>query len=321
MKIILTGGAGFIGSNLAKSLLQDKRVSALHIIDNLSNGSLDNLKTHLDHPKLNFHKMDIRDIGGLNKIFKGADVVNHQAALGSVPRSVKDPITTNEVNIGGTLNVFKAAVDQGVKRVVFASSSSVYGDQKDPLKIEKKTGIALSPYAVTKQVTELYAKAFALNYRFEYIGLRYFNIFGPFQSPQGPYAAVIPLFCEALLSGKNPEIFGDGLQSRDFTYVENAVQANNNAIFTQNKEAVNQFYNIACGERTTLLELVSLLEGVGGKKTSVSHLPERKGDIKHSLADINKAKELLGYQVALDIREGLKYTYNWYKNQYAKNKK
>jgi UDP-N-acetylglucosamine 4-epimerase len=236
--------------------------------------------------------------------------------LGSVPRSINDPLTTNEVNITGTLNIFTAAKEKKIKRVVYAASSSTYGDHPGLPKREDKIGNPISPYAVTKYVNELYARVYANLYEIEFIGLRYFNIFGPKQDPHGPYAAVIPLFAEALLNNEPPTINGDGRHSRDFTYVDNAVQANLLSLFTTNAEAINQVYNIACGIQTSLLEL---FEGL--KKESASSLqpiygPERTGDVKHSMADISKAQKLLGYSVKVPVEEGLQKTFRWYKEHH-----
>lgn len=255
MNILVTGGAGFIGSNLSEALLQDERVTSVRVFDNLATGSRKNIESLLINPRFSFMEGDIRDYEACLAACDGVDLISHQAALGSVPRSIKDPITTNNVNITGTLNIFTAAKEKGVKRIVYAASSSTYGDHPGLPKVEDKTGKPLSPYAVTKLVNELYAGVYASLYNMELIGLRYFNIFGPKQNPAGPYAAVIPLFAQALLDNNPPTINGDGSTSRDFTYVENAVNANKLALFTDNPEAANQVYNIACGEQTTLLEL------------------------------------------------------------------
>jgi UDP-N-acetylglucosamine 4-epimerase len=243
------------------------------------------------------------------------NLITHQAALGSVPRSIKDPLTTNDVNITGTLNIFNAAKEKNIKRIVYAASSSTYGDHPGLPKTEDTIGKPLSPYAVTKYVNELYAKVYSDLYGIETIGLRYFNIFGPKQNPQGPYAAVIPIFVTHLLENKSPLINGDGSYSRDFTYVENAVQANILALFTENKEAVNQVYNIACGKQTSILKLFELLAGFASSGIKPSFGPERIGDVKNSLADISKAKKLLGYTPAVSVEDGLKKTFEWYKSK------
>ncbi|MCB0284946.1 MAG: GDP-mannose 4,6-dehydratase, partial [Calditrichaeota bacterium] len=238
--------------------------------------------------------------------------ITHQAALGSVPRSVNDPLTSNNVNITGTLNIFTAAKEAGIKRVVYAASSSTYGDHPGLPKVEDKIGNPLSPYAVTKYVNELYARVYASLYDMQLIGLRYFNIFGPKQNPNGPYAAVIPLFAEAIIISSSPTINGDGEHSRDFTYVDNAVQANLLSLFTEDAEAVNQVYNIACGQQTSLNQLFEYLCQEAGSNLKPVYGPERKGDVKHSLADISKAGKLLGYMPSVSVREGLKKTYEWY---------
>jgi UDP-N-acetylglucosamine/UDP-N-acetylgalactosamine 4-epimerase len=315
--ILVTGGAGFIGSNLVEGLLNDPRVGKVIVIDNLATGYLENLTPFFENPNFEFVKGDIRDYQTCLEVCEGIDFITHQAALGSVPRSINDPITTNEVNISGSLNIFNAAKEKGIKRVIFAASSSTYGDSKELPKVEDKIGKPLSPYAVTKYVVELYADVFARTYEgFEYIGLRYFNIFGPKQSPNGAYAAVIPLFAEALLKGNPPTINGDGSVSRDFTYVANAVQANLLAIFTEEKEAVNQIYNVACGDRTTLNELYFTLQDAAKSDLMPIYGSTRIGDIPHSLADINKIKSKLNYQEKVRVKEGLKLTFDWCKENY-----
>jgi UDP-N-acetylglucosamine/UDP-N-acetylgalactosamine 4-epimerase len=316
MRILVTGGAGFIGSNLVEQLLQDKRVSAVRILDNLATGSLENIKQFLAHPAFEFIEGDIRNFKTCLEACDGIDRISHQAALGSVPRSINDPLTTNEVNITGTLNIFTAAREKNIKRVVYAASSSTYGDHPGLPKVEDRIGNPLSPYAVTKFVNELYARVYANLYDMEFIGLRYFNIFGPKQNPNGPYAAVVPLFAESLLTNKPPVINGDGNHSRDFTYVDNAAQANILSLFTENKKAVNQVFNIACGEQTSLNDLFEILSTVDGSELKPIHGPERIGDVKHSLADISKAIQLLGFQVKVPVEEGLRLTYNWYKKHY-----
>ncbi len=314
MRILVTGGAGFIGSNMVEQLLQDKRVSFVRVLDNLATGSLQNLADFSNHPRFEFLEGDIRQFDTCLKACENIDVITHQAALGSVPRSIKDPLTTNEVNITGTLNVFTAAKDKNITRVVYAASSSTYGDHPGLPKVEDKIGNPLSPYAVTKYVNELYAKVYANLYGMQFIGLRYFNIFGPRQNPQGPYAAVIPLFIKALLENKAPLINGDGSHSRDFTFVSNAVQANIAAMFTENKEAVNQVYNIACGDQTSLLQLFDALKKEAGSSLNPLHGPDRAGDVKHSLADISKATSVLGYNPSVSVMDGLGSTFAWYKN-------
>ena len=310
--ILVTGGAGFIGSNLVEGLLNDPRVGFVRVLDNLATGNKSNLTEFLDDSRLEFMEGDICDYDTCIQAMEGIDLITHQAALGSVPRSIQNPLKTNEVNITGTLNVFTAAREVGIRRVVYAASSSTYGDSQTLPKTEDVIGNPLSPYAVTKVVSELYARVYAQLYNMEFVGLRYFNVFGPKQSPGGPYAAVLPLFVKALLTGEAPTIHGDGLQSRDFTYVANAVQANLLALFTDNQDALNQVYNIAYGEQTTLLDLFEKLKGISGVSLDAFHGPTRTGDVRHSLADISKARTLLGYDPAFDIDKGLKAAFDWY---------
>jgi UDP-N-acetylglucosamine 4-epimerase len=312
MKVLVTGGAGFIGSNLVNALINDERVTAVKVLDNLETGKFGNIAHLSKHSKFEFIEGDIRNYAICLGAAQGIDLVSHQAALGSVPRSVADPITTNDVNITGTLHVFNAARESGVKRIVYAASSSTYGDHPGLPKVEDRIGSPLSPYAVTKLVNELYAKVFAALYTMEFIGLRYFNVYGPHQNPRGPYAAVIPLYIKAFLEKKQPVINGSGEHSRDFTYVADVVQANLNALFTDNKKAVNHVYNIAKSGQTTLLDLVKALQEITGENIQPFHGPERKGDIKHSLADISKAKTLLNYDPHFSLKEGLRNTYEWY---------
>jgi UDP-N-acetylglucosamine 4-epimerase len=318
MNILITGGAGFIGSNLAEQLLQDKRVSMVRILDNLSTGTTKNIESFKSNDRFQFVEGDIRDYNKCMELCSGIDLVSHQAALGSVPRSISDPLTTNEVNITGTLNIFNAAKVNKVKRVVYAASSSTYGDHPGLPKEEDKIGNPLSPYAVTKYVNELYARVYSDVYGLEMIGLRYFNIYGPRQSPNGPYAAVIPLFAEALLSGHPPVINGDGSHSRDFTYVDNAVRANILSLFTGSPAAINQVYNIACGQETSLIQLFDFLREAAKSNLQPIFRSERKGDVKHSLADISKATQLLNYKPGISVREGLIKTFDWYKQSLNK---
>ena len=318
-KIVVTGGAGFIGSNLCEKLLEsDNKVTCL---DNFSTGKRENIHDFLANPNFTLIEGDIRDLDTCRKVVDKADYILHEAALGSVPRSVKDPITTNEVNISGFLNMLVAACDAGVKRFVYATSSSTYGDSVTLPKVEESIGKPISPYAVTKYVNELYADVFARTYRMECIGLRYFNIFGRRQSPDGAYAAVIPKFILQLMNRESPVINGDGEYSRDFTYIDNAIQANLLALNVQNPEALNTVYNIAYGERTTLNQLVAYLKKYLSAfdaeiaKLEVVYGPYRTGDIPHSMADISKAKRLLGYYPQYTVRQGLEETVQWY---YAK---
>lgn len=305
MHILLTGGAGFIGSHLLRAFIDLPETGRITVVDNLITGSRKNIEEVLRHPKVKFIEGDIRDIDLCKKLCEGVDAVCHQAALGSVPRSVADPLNTNDYNINGTLNIFQAAREEGIKRVVYASSSSVYGDESTLPKKENRVGKPLSPYAVTKIVNEFYAENFGRLYGMELIGLRYFNIFGPRQSPRGPYAAVIPLFMEAIRQDKPATINGDGSFSRDFTFVDNAVQANIKALLTDDQKAVNEAYNIACGERTSLNELWQMMNELAGKNIPAEYGPERPGDIPHSLADISKARKRLGYAPQVSVREGM----------------
>jgi len=316
MRILVTGGAGFIGANLVERLLQLPQVEKVRVLDNLATGSLRNIEEFREHPKFEFLEGDIRSYETCLKACEGIDRISHQAALGSVPRSINDPLTSNEVNVTGTLNMFTAAKESGIKRVVYAASSSTYGDHPGLPKVEDKIGNPLSPYAVTKYVNELYARVYANLYGLELIGLRYFNIFGPKQNPQGPYAAVVPLFIQAVLNNEPPTMNGDGETSRDFTYVANAVLANELALFTEDKVAVNQVYNIACGEQTTLNRLFEEIKQIAGSDLAPKYGPERMGDVRHSLADITKARENLQYQPATSIFGGLKPTFEWYRKQH-----
>ncbi len=312
MRILVTGGAGFIGSNLAEKLLLDERVSFVRVLDNLATGFIHNIEALKTNERFDFMEGDIRNYETCLQACEGIDRISHQAALGSVPRSINDPLTSNEVNITGTLNIFTAAKEKSIKRVVYAASSSTYGDHPGLPKIEDQIGNPLSPYAVTKYVNELYARVYANLYGTEFIGLRYFNIFGPRQNPDGPYAAVIPLFAEAILADKAPTINGDGNHSRDFTFVDNAVQANILSLFSEDAGALNQVYNIACGQQTSLNELFEHLKKEAGSNLQPIYGPERNGDVKHSLADISKAQKLLHYHPSVSVKEGLKRTFNWY---------
>lgn len=311
--ILVTGGAGFIGSNLVKALLNDSRVGKVRVLDNLSNGHRRNIEPFLDNENFEFVEADIRDYNSCINACKDIDLISHQAAMGSVPRSIKAPLTTNAVNIGGTLNIFTAAKDSGIDRVIYAASSSTYGDSQSMPKREDVIGSPISPYAVTKLVNELYANVYAKLYDINFIGLRYFNVFGPNQDPNGAYAAVIPLFAKAILEQKQPKINGDGLQSRDFTFVDNAVQANLKALFTENADALNEVYNIACGERITVLDLWNELKAIASSPVEALHGPDRMGDVKHSLADISKAKNYLEYDPGMTVKEGLREVFFWYK--------
>lgn len=316
--VLVTGAAGFIGSNLCEYLLaHNYRVVCL---DNFATGKIENLLPLLDkYPAtLKLIVGDIRNIEDCRKAVEDVDYVLHEAALGSVPRSIKDPATTNAVNISGFLNMLIAARDGKVKRFIYAASSSTYGDSKSLPKVEEIIGKPLSPYAITKYVNELYADVFARTYGMECIGLRYFNVFGRRQDPFGAYAAVIPLFVKKLMAHESPVINGDGEYSRDFTYIDNVIQMNMLAMTTSNLEAVNQVYNTAYGERTTLNQLVEYLRECLSKydseiaKVEIFHGPNRLGDIPHSLACIDKAKTLLGYNPKFSMRDGLKEAVKWY---------
>lgn len=318
MKILVTGGAGFIGSNLTEYLLEQGH--QVRVLDNFATGHIENLLPLFQRFPDSFELQvgDIRQMSDCRQSVEGMEYVLHEAALGSVPRSVKDPITTNEVNIGGFLNMIVAARDAGIKRFVFAASSSTYGDSASLPKVEDVIGKPLSPYAITKYVDELYADVFARTYGIEYIGLRYFNVFGRRQDPNGAYAAVIPLFVKKLMNHEAPNINGDGEYSRDFTYIDNVIQMNMLALTTENPQAVNQIYNTAYGERTTLNQLVTYLKEFLGefdeaiKEIEPTHGPNRVGDIPHSLASVEKARNLLGYDPQFSMREGLRQAVKWY---------
>lgn len=318
IKVLVTGGAGFIGSNLCEHLLRNGY--EVRCLDNFATGHMHNLIPLIEQYGTTFELQvgDIRNMADCRKAVEGVDYVMHEAALGSVPRSINDPITTNEVNIGGFLNMLVAARDAGVKRFIFAASSSTYGDSKSLPKVEDVIGKPLSPYAITKYVDELYADVFARTYGIEYIGLRYFNVFGRRQDPHGAYAAVIPLFVKKFMNHEAPNINGDGEYSRDFTYIDNVIRMNMLAMTTTNPEAVNQIYNTAFGERTTLNQLVGYLrEFLGDKDATIrdiepTHGPNRAGDIPHSLASIDKARRLLGYAPEYSMRDGLRQAVDWY---------
>ena len=314
---LITGGAGFIGSNIVEYLMQNG-AGKVRVLDNFSTGSMENIAHWLPRPEFGLIEGDIRDLETCRNALQGIDYVLHQAALGSVPRSINDPITSNEVNISGFLNMLVAARDSGVKRMVYAASSSTYGDHPGLPKVEDKIGNPLSPYAVTKYVNELYAQVFSRTYDFHTIGLRYFNVFGPRQNPRGPYAAVIPLFIQSALDKEGPFINGDGTTSRDFTYVENAVQANIKALFApgiNNHEVVN----IAVGDVTTLNQLWKYICDITGIDIPARYREERKGDVRHSLANVSKAKQLIGYEPAVTIQQGLQTTVEWYRqSSYSK---
>jgi len=317
-KVLVTGGAGFIGSNLIQRLLTQN--NTVICLDNFSTGKKDNIKSFIDNPSFTLIEGDIRNREDCDRAVAGCDVILHQAALGSVPRSIQDPKTSNDVNISGFVNVILAARDAGVKRIVYAASSSTYGDSETLPKIEDVIGRPLSPYAVTKYVNELYADVFSKLYNLEIIGLRYFNVFGMRQDPDGAYAAVIPKFVKSLVNKESPTINGDGTFSRDFTFIENVIQANQLAAIVKNADALNTVYNIAFGDRTSLNELIEYLkEFLSYYDKSISDVeiiygPERLGDVPHSLASIDKAKKLLGYNPEYSVKEGLRKAIEWYWN-------
>lgn len=314
--ILVTGGAGFIGSNLCEALLNTG--SRVICLDNFATGKKENIAALLNHPNFTFLEGDIRSLEDCRKAVEGAHYVLHQAALGSVPRSINDPITTNEVNISGFLNMLVAARDANVKRFVYAASSSTYGDSEALPKVEDSIGKPLSPYAITKYVNELYADIFHKSYGIDTVGLRYFNVFGRRQDPDGSYAAVIPKFVMQLMRHESPVINGNGSFSRDFTYIENVVKMNLLAITTYNEAALNEVYNTAVGERTTLVQLSQLLKKYLSEydaeimRVEVKYGPNRMGDIPHSLASVEKAQKLLGYDPEYDLSSGLKEAVDWY---------
>jgi UDP-N-acetylglucosamine/UDP-N-acetylgalactosamine 4-epimerase len=315
---LITGGAGFIGSNIVEYLIK-YNAGKVRVLDNLSNGYYENIKDFIPLSNFEFIEGDIRSIETCKNAILNVDYVCHQAALGSVPRSITDPILTNEVNISGFLNMLNEVKNStSVKKFVYAASSSTYGDSKELPKIEGKEGDVLSPYAVTKLVNELYANVFSKVYDFQSIGLRYFNVFGPKQNPNNPYAAVIPIFCQNFLENKTIKIFGDGLTSRDFTFIENVVQANIKAFFCQNFDN-HEVFNVACGDQTSLTEVIDILNEISSSQKKPIFEQNRKGDIKHSKADISKIKKYLEYQPLVDFENGLKITYDWYKTNHLKN--
>ena len=322
--ILVTGGAGFIGSNIIEYLL--KKNNQIICLDNFITGKKENIEFFFDNSHFKFIEGDITNSNDCDQACKGVDIILHQAALGSVPRSIENPIKTNQININGFLNILWSAKKNNIKRIVYAASSSTYGDSKKLPKTENEIGLPLSPYAVTKYVNELYAGVFSNLYGLELIGLRYFNVFGRKQDPNGAYAAAIPKFIKALINHESPIIHGDGSQSRDFTYIDNVIQANELAATTNNKKALNQVYNVACGEQTFLNDLVEELKSLLSKFDSdienvdIQYGSERIGDIKHSLASIKKAEELLHYRPSHNVNQGLKTAISWYW-EYFNNKR
>lgn len=314
---LVTGGAGFIGSHIVEYLLKNG-AGKVRVLDNLATGFEKNISLFNEYTQLEFIQGDIRDFETCKNACAGIDYVSHQAALGSVPRSVKDPVTSNEVNVSGFINMITAAKDAGVKTFVYASSSAVYGDEPNLPKKEDRVGNPLSPYAVTKKTNELYANVFSLLYGMKVIGLRYFNVFGPRQDPHGPYAAVIPLFVNGILNQTDVFINGDGEQTRDFTYVENAVQANIKGMLTENNAAFGEAYNVAVGENFSVNFLFRSICGLLGKEHTPIYREPRAGDIRNSLADISKAHNLLGYSPTEHFMDGLKITVDFFKEKYSK---
>ncbi len=316
--VLVTGGAGFIGSNLCESLLLNG--NKVTCFDNFSTGKRENIESLFSNSNFTLLEGDIRNLQDCTKACKNVDYILHEAALGSVPRSINDPITSNEVNVSGFLNMLVAARDSKVKRFIYAASSSTYGDSEELPKVEDKIGKPLSPYAITKYVNELYAGIFSQTYGLETIGLRYFNVFGRKQDPNGAYAAVIPKFVIQLINHESPTINGDGSYSRDFTYIDNVIEMNIRAITTTNKKAINTVYNVAYGERTSLKELINFLKEYLGdfdpkiKDITINYGPNRQGDVPHSLASIEKAKTFLNYTPQYNINQGLKKAINWYYN-------
>ena len=317
-RILITGGAGFIGSNLSEYLLH--KGCYVVCLDNLATGSRENISHLCTNPNFTFVEGDIRNITDCHAAVKDVDFVLHQAALGSVPRSIKDPITSNEVNVSGFLNMLIASRDARVKRFIYAASSSTYGDSESLPKVEETIGRPLSPYAITKYVNELYADVFSKTYGIETIGLRYFNVFGRKQDPNGAYAAVIPKFVSQFMRGESPVINGNGDFSRDFTYIDNVIQANVLSMITENEEAINTVYNVAFGERNTLNDLIDCLKesltvyDPKIKEIQIKYGPNRAGDIPHSLASIDKAKNLLNYNPQYSLKQGLQEAVKWYWN-------
>lgn len=311
---LITGGGGFIGSNIVAYLLQHG-AGKVRVLENFLTGYKRNLIPYFNHPNFELVEGDITNTAECRMACTDIDYISHQAALGSVPRSIKDPIATHMHNATGFLNMLLAARDAGVKRIVYASSSSVYGDSEGLPKVEETIGNQLSPYAVSKRTNELYAKVFAETYKMQIIGLRYFNVFGPNQSPQGAYAAVIPLFMQAVLAGTSPMIDGDGEQTRDFTFVENAVQANMRAMLCDKPEAQNEVYNVAVGERVSINDLYKHIAELENSSVKPTHRESRAGDIRNSLADISKAKNLIGYEPKTFVKEGLQITLEWFKKE------
>jgi UDP-N-acetylglucosamine 4-epimerase len=317
MNILVTGGAGFIGSHIIEALIQNPDVKRINILDNLSTGHERNIAPFLSDPRVRFFKADIRDLDACKEAVDGMNYVCHQAALGSVPRSIADPVTTHNVNVNGFINILEACRFHNVTKMVYASSSSVYGDLPDSPKVESKIGQVLSPYAASKFTNEVYARAYAVSYGMQIAGFRYFNVFGPRQDPNGAYAAVIPLFFKAALTNTAPTINGDGKITRDFTFVTNVVKANLAGMFKLNCPGQHEVFNIACGETTTLNDLWSTIARLSGTSVTPVYGPPRKGDILQSLANIGKAAQMLEYTGLVKIEDGLSETLKWYQKEFS----
>ena len=315
MKVLVTGGAGFIGSHILEALLKDPDVEKVRVMDNLSTGKYENIQPFLDDPKMEFYRADLRFLKECQKGVKGMDAVCNQAAIGSVPRSIDDPITTHDNNVNGFVNILEASREAGITNIVYASSSSVYGDAPDSPKTEQSLGKPLSPYAVSKYANELYAEVFSRCYAMNLVGFRYFNVFGPRQDPNGAYAAVIPLFIKSALNGQSPVINGDGSITRDYTHVSNVVRANILALKKDKQAMGNRVFNIACGQTTTLNALWTSIQEMTGATVQAQYRENRKGDILQSLASIESARRDLGYDNLVHLRDGLKQTLPWYQEK------
>lgn len=316
MNIVLTGGAGFIGSHIAEALIENPKVSKIRILDNLSTGDIRNISPFLSNSKLEFYRADIRFYKECEAAMVGMDAICHQAAIGSVPRSIDNPLFSHDNNVNGFLNIIEAARNAGIKKVVYASSSSVYGDSPDLPKVESKIGKPLSPYAVTKYINELYAEVYSKCYGMSFTGFRYFNVFGSRQNPNGAYAAVIPLFVKSALSGTSPIINGDGSITRDYTYVKNVVKANTNALLNVDPIAGSELYNIACAQTITLNKLWEIIKEISKTTIDPIYQPQRKGDVLQSLANISKAENGLNYTELIQLKQGLEVTIEWYKTHF-----
>jgi UDP-N-acetylglucosamine 4-epimerase len=319
MKILITGGAGFIGSNLVETLLQNDKISLVRVLDNFATGHKKNIEAFFSNSKFELIEGDIRNMDDCLLARKGIDAISHQAALGSVPRSIADPLTSHQVNVNGFINILEAARANNIKRIVYASSSSVYGDLQDSPKVETRVGKVLSPYAATKMTNELFAEAYAINYNMTICGFRYFNVFGPKQDPEGPYAAVIPLFIKAALTNTSPLINGDGTITRDFTPVNNVVQINTNGLLLPLPESKHFVFNVACGQTTDLTTLWNIIKDITKATSQANYGPNRNGDIMFSLANIENAKKTLGYLPDADIEKQMDSTIKDYNSRYFKN--